>query len=107
MEEVMAHDNQLKRTNDEKEDNRSARKSLEVVADWWTLSLQIWRDDPTEELALIFRETLKDLKPEILHKAFVRVTKTCKFRPSPAEVIEAANIEMEIAQRPHTHFPEI
>src|SRR5258708_12603802 len=102
MEEVMAHDNQLKRTNDEKEDNRSARKSLEVVADWWTLSLQIWRDDPTEELALIFRETLKDLKPEILHKAFFRVTKTSKFPPTPPQVIHPPTLEMEIAHRPHT-----
>lgn len=35
------------------------------------------------------------------------MTKTCKFRPSPAEVIEAVNIEMELAQRPRTYFPEI
>lgn len=103
----MAHDNQIKRNNDENEDNRSVRMSLDVLADWWALSLQIWRDDPTEELALIFRETLKDLKPDILHKAFLRVTKTCKFRPTPSEVIEAANIEMELAQGPHTNFPEI
>jgi hypothetical protein len=103
----MAHDNQIKRSSDENEGNKSARKSLEVVADWWTLSLQVWRDDPTEELALIFRETLKDFKPEILHKAFIRVMKTCKFRPSPAEVIEAANIEMELAASPRTSFPKI
>jgi hypothetical protein len=35
--------------------------------------------------------------------------KTCKFRPTPAEVIEAANIEMELEQnqRSQTNFPEI
>lgn len=36
------------------------------------------------------------------------MTKTCKFRPTPAEVIEAANIEMEIAaSKQHTTFEQI
>lgn len=103
----MAHDNQIKRNNDENEDSKYPKTSLDVLADWWALSLQVWRDDPTEELALVFRETLKHLKPQILHKAFLRVTRTCKFRPSPAEVIEAANIEMELAHGPQTNFPQI
>ena len=103
----MAHDRQIERTNEGNEANRSARKSLDVLADWWALSLQIWKDDPTEELALVFRETFKDVKPEILHKAFLRVTRSCKFRPTPAEVLEAVNIELELLQPPKTHYEQI
>jgi len=103
----MAHDRQIERTNEENAARKSARTSLDVLADWWALSLQIWKDDPSEELALVYRETLQNLKPEILHKAFLRVAKTCKYRPTPAEVLEAASIELELLTPPRTEFPQI
>lgn len=95
----MAHDNQVKRTSEETEDRKSAKTSLEVLRDWWALSLQVWKDDPTHELALVYRETLADIPPMLLHKAFLRVARTCKFRPNPAEIREAAEIEAELERK--------
>lgn len=95
----MAHDNQVKQSSDETRDRKSARTSLDVLADWWALSIQVWRDDPSRELALVYRETLKDIGPHLLHKAFMRVAKTCKFRPTPAEIREAAEIEAELSRK--------
>ena len=95
----MAHDRQVKQTNDENEGKKSAKTSLEVLREWWALSIQVWKDDPTHELALVYRETLKDIQPWVLHRAFLRVARTCKFRPTPAEIREAADVEAELMRK--------
>jgi hypothetical protein len=99
----VGHDNQVEPMREEKRGRKSVSKSLDVLADWWALSIQVWKDDPSRELALAFRETLQDIPAEILHKAFMRVLRTCKFRPTPAEIREAAETEAELgkaSQRP-------
>lgn len=103
----MAHDNQLDRSSDSNDHNRRSKKSSDIVADWLMLFGDMYREETTEGLAVVYRETLEHLKPEILHKAFLRATKTSKFRPTPAEILEAANIELELLQPPKTHYEQI
>lgn len=104
----MAHDNQLpERTNDSNDHSRRLKKSSDIVADWLTLFVDMYREETTAGLALVYRETLEHLKPEILHKAFLRATKTSKFRPTPAEILEAANIELELLQPPKARYEQI
>ncbi len=100
----MAHDRQVKQESEESSSRGATRSSLDAVADWLTLSVQVWREEPTAELALLYRETLKDIPVRLLERAFLRVAKSSKFRPTPAEILEAAGIEAEIARggnRPH------
>jgi len=75
---------------------KPAKESLGVLADWWALYGQIYRDDPTDALAVVYREMLQNVKPEILHKAFMRAAKNApRFRPTPGQILEAAEIESE------------
>ena len=103
----MAHDNQLERSSESSERGKRSRMSSDVVVNWMTLFAEMFHDPITEGMALLYSETLKEVKPEILHKAFLRATKTSKFRPTPAEILEAANIELEILQPPRTHYEQI
>lgn len=103
----MAHDNQLDRSSDSNDHSRRSKKSSDIVADWLMLFGDMYREETTAGLAVIYRETLEHLKPEILHKAFLRATKTSKFRPTPAEILEAASIELELLQPPKTHYEQI
>ena len=104
----MAHDNQLAKNNNESSEHKRTSKGCSaIVADWLTIFAEMYREEITEGTALLYRETLKDVIPAILHKAFLRVTKTCKYRPTPAEVLEAANIELELLTPPRTEFPQI
>lgn len=92
----MAHDRQLAESSSEPSAaSRQLKEHSAVVADWLTLYAQTYREEITEELALLYQQALRDIKPEILHKAFLRAAKNCKFRPTPAEVREAAETEME------------
>lgn len=75
--------------------NKPSKGHSAIVADWLTLYAQTFREEITEEMALLYREALADIRPEILHKAFLRAAKNCKFRPTPSEVREAAEIEAE------------
>jgi hypothetical protein len=95
------------RTNESNERGKRLKSSSVIVADWMTLFAEMFHEAITEGMLLLYSETLKDLEPDILNKAFLRAAKTCKFRPTPAEVIEAANIEMELAGPPHTRFQQI
>lgn len=85
--------------------NEPSKGSLEVVADWLMLYAQNYREEITEELILLYQEALKDLPPQILHKAFLRAAKNLKFRPTPAEIREAAEIEFEKRPQPR-RLPE-
>lgn len=103
----MAHDNQIERSEQSNERGKRSRTSLAVVADWMTLFAETYRDPVTEGTVAVYTETLKDVNSEILHKAFLRATKTSKFRPTPAEILEAASIELELLQPPKTHYEQI
>jgi hypothetical protein len=104
----MAHDSQLaRRENEPNETNKQSKTHSDIVADWLIVFGDMYRADVTEAMGLLYREALKEIKPEILHKAFVRVTKTSKFLPTPAEVLEAANIELELLQPPKTNYEQI
>jgi hypothetical protein len=94
----MAHDRQLKaeESSELTPQTKPAKESLDVLADWWALYGQIYRDDPTDLLAQAYREMLQHVKPEILHKAFMRAAKNSpRFRPTPGLILEAAELESE------------
>ena len=86
--------------------NGQLQTSPEVVADWLMLYAQAYREEITEELVLFYQEALKDLPPRILHRAFLRAGKTCKFRPTPVEIRDAAEIEFEKEQQSRPRLPE-
>lgn len=98
----MAHDNQLPAELQERKSespkptaNRSA--SLAVLADWWAIYGQIYRDDPTELLALAFRETLQDLPAVLLHQScLVAQRESPEFRPRPGRIYEL--VQSQIAK---------
>ena len=113
----MAHDSQIARepgddsaasSNGRKTASRRLSELSAIVADWLTLYAQVYREEVTEEMALLYQKALDDLRPEILHKAFLRAAKHSKFRPTPAEVREAANVEMD-GERKGTavNYPEV
>jgi hypothetical protein len=91
----MAHDRQAESNNELKIVSKQLKGRSEVVADWLTLYAATFREEITEEMALLYQQTLKDLRPELLHKAFLLAAKRSKFRPTPAEVREAATVEAE------------
>ena len=95
----MAHDGQeVENRIEGKRARRQSDESLEVLADWLSLFAQVYREEITEELALLYRITLVEVPAKTLHKAFLRVAKRSKFRPTPAEVMEAVCIENEIQE---------
>ena len=79
--------------------SRRSKEHSEVVASWLMIYAQNYREEVTEELALLYHQALSDIKPEILHKAFLRAARTNKFRPTPAEVRIAAEIEYELVKQ--------
>ena len=92
----MAHDNQVKNEIEQSTPRKQSRTLSDTVADWLILYAQTYREEITEELAVLYQEALKDIQPEMLHRAFLRAAKSSKFRPTPAEIREAAAIEQEI-----------
>lgn len=71
--------------------------SLGLLADWWALYGQIYRDDPTDALLQAFKTILGPLlsKPNILNEALiVAARESPKFRPSPGRVFEIAETLM-------------
>jgi hypothetical protein len=92
----VAHDRQLpeelvERKKESKKPTAKQSESLAVLADWWALYGQIYRDDPTELLAMGFRETLIDLPSEILHQSCLQAQRESpEFRPRPGRIYEIA-----------------
>lgn len=90
------HERQLPRELQERNDGlqpqtNKASASLGVLADWWAVYGQIYRDDPTELLAVAFRETLEQLKPEVLHQScLIAQRESPQFRPTPGRIYEIA-----------------
>jgi len=58
----------------------------------------MWKEEPSAEVTLLYRATLEDIPSDLLHKALIRVAKTSKFRPMPAEIREAAQVEADLAR---------
>lgn len=71
--------------------------SLGLLADWWALYGQIYRDDPTVALLEAFKTILKPLlsKPEILNEALILAARESpEFRPKPGRIFEIAETLM-------------
>jgi len=101
----MAHDRQL--PNDQAESNNALsavktplKELSDIVADWLTLFSQTYREEVTPELAILYREVLKDIRPAVLHQAFLNATKRGIFRPTPAEIRAAAEAIVGARPRP-------
>ena len=88
----MAHDRQVESSNDTSEPSRPLKTFSDIVADWLSVYATVYREEVTEELTLAYSETLKDIKPAFLHRAFLHAMKRSKFRPTPAEVRESFEI---------------
>ena len=103
----MGHDSQVPRelpeelrepSSDSPKPSDKVSASLGVLADWWAVYGQIYRDDPTAELLVSFREILRPLlsRPEILHEALlIAARQSPEFRPKPGRVFEIAGTIME------------
>ena len=100
----MAHEAQLpKELQERKKESPTPtgkrKESLAVLADWWAIYGQIYRDDPTELLAVAFRETLQDLPAKILHDACLKAQReSSQFRPTPGRIYELAETLLEKSQ---------
>lgn len=71
--------------------------SLGLLADWWALYGQMYRDDPTDALLQAFKTILGPLlsKPDVLNEALMLAARESpKFRPSPGRVFEIAETLM-------------
>lgn len=96
----MAHDRQVEREQPEQSGESpkpmsKVAESLEVLRDWWAVYGQIYRDDPTELLAVAFRETLEEIPAKVLHEACLKAQREApQFRPSPGRVYEIAQAIM-------------
>lgn len=93
----MAHDRQVaERSSDTNEARKPSKTSSDIVADWLTVYAKVYREEVQEELVLAYLESLKELRPGLLHQAFLRAMKRSKFRPTPAEVHESYEVVAEI-----------
>ncbi len=88
----MAHDRQVERSSSTSEDSRQLKTSLDVVADWLTVYGKVYREEISEELVLVYCETLRNVEPEVLHEAFLRALRKNTFRPTPAAVLDAVDV---------------
>jgi hypothetical protein len=102
----MAHDQQLPKelqvelSGALRKPTSKQKESLALLADWWAVYGQIYRDDPTELLAVAFRETLEDLPSAVLHEACLRAQRESpQFRPTPGRVYELAETLLQKTQR--------
>lgn len=92
----MAHDRQIAVSSNDTNVVRPPSKTFsDIVADWLIVYAKVYREEVTEELTLAYSETLKDLRLELLHQAFLRAMKLSKFRPTPAEVRESFDVLAE------------
>jgi len=80
-------------------ESKPRETSSEVVANWLNIFEQVYREERSEELVLAYQIALEEVRPDILHKAFLRAMKKSKFRPTPAEIALAADIEYELQPR--------
>lgn len=91
------------------EGTKPSKAPLAVIADWLIIFGEVYREEVTEILAVAYRIALEDLRPKLLHKAFLRAMKQSRFRPTPAEVREAAAVERqnEPPSRPQLVAPQL
>jgi hypothetical protein len=97
---AMAMDESVKRSNGEKAALKLVDSSRQVTLDWLNVYAQVYREMLTPELILAYQTSLVQVKADILHKAFLRAMRASTFRPTPAEVLQAAAVEIENAPKP-------
>jgi hypothetical protein len=94
---TMGHDSQIPReeqenqspSNASSEITKSPSASSAVLADWWPVLGQIYRDDPTPELGTAWRVALEPYPPAVLHEAILVSIRQCpQFRPTPGRIVE-------------------
>jgi|SRR5712664_986259 len=93
----MGHDRQVESSSDMNEASKPLKTFSDIVADWLSVYATVYREEVTEELTLAYSEALKDIRPILLHRAFLHALKRCKFRPTPAEVRESFEIVAQSA----------
>jgi hypothetical protein len=89
--------------------SESVSRSLAVLADWWPVLGQMYRDDPTAELAAGWRAVLSPLpESEVLHEAIlVAIRQSPEFRPKPGRMFEIAEtIRIRRQQMPGHNRPK-
>ena len=96
----MATEELVKKNNGVMTASERASACRQVTLDWLNVYAQIYRETLTEELILAYQVALEDLNAELLHKAFRRAMKLSTFRPTPAEVLNAYQVEIERAPKP-------
>jgi hypothetical protein len=85
-----------------------ANSSSLVTLDWLNVYAQVYRESLTPEFVVAYQTALSDLRPEFLHKAFLRAMRSSTFRPTPAEVRQSYAIEVENAPKPkQLELPEL
>lgn len=94
-----ATDESVKKNNGEKKASTPAAQSNQVTLDWLNVYAQVYRETLTPELIIAYQMALASVNPKILHRAFQRQMKLSTFRPTPAEVLQAAAIEFESAPK--------
>lgn len=95
-----AIDESVKSNNAAKRTTDSVNRCNEVTLDWLNVFSQVYRETLTPELIIAYQTALTGVNPQILHKAFLRAMKSSTFRPTPAEVLQAAAIEFEGVPKP-------
>ena len=77
--------------------SKLSKKSSDIAADWLSVYTGMYpQEEMTPELAMAYREGLKELSPKRLHAAFLKAMQDSPsgrrgFRPSVGEICEAAD----------------
>lgn len=88
------------KSNEHSKASASADSCNQIALDWLNVYMQVYRESLTPELVVAYQTALADLRPEFLHKAFLRAMRSSTFRPTPAEVRQCYAVEIENAPRP-------
>lgn len=97
---MAADTNLVAKSSEPRKASESADSCNQVTLDWLNVYMQVYRESLTPELVVAYQSALSDLRPEFLHRAFLRAMRSSTFRPTPAEVRQAYVIEIENAPKP-------
>lgn len=96
----MATEESVRKNSATKTASEQLKTSRDTVVDWLSVYAQVYRETLTPELVVAYQSSLGEVRPQILHLAFLRAMKSSTFRPTPAEVLAAVAVELEYAPRP-------
>lgn len=79
-----------------------------IVVDWLSVYAQVYRETFSEELIQAYVMSLAegDLRPEILHRAFLRAMNQSTFRPNPGDIHSAVKLELQMIEPRKSDAPE-